>query len=312
MEPLVSIVMNCRNSAEYLREAIDSVYAQTYHNWEIIFWDNASTDNSADIAKSYDKRLRYFKGDEPVKLGKARNLAIAEAGGKYITLLDCDDKWLQEKLEKQVAALESISDIDFVYSNYFRIIMPNADKLILGLKGLQPQGYVFERFLYNYPVNIETVMLRAGAINKLGVKFDDTIELSEEYDFFMQILLRSKALYIDEPLAVYRVHRKMSSLTMMHKYPVELEYILNKFKKTDSSIESKYPSAIKYYEAKIGYWYAKSDMENNDSGAARARLGSYKSVDVKFFILYCLTFFPPAVWKWVHRYKMEGKFRWAM
>ena len=120
-EPLVSVIMNCKNSAEYLREAINSVYAQTYKNWEIIFWDNASTDNSAAIAKSYDKRLRYFKSDEPVKLGKARNLAIAEAGGKYLAFLDCDDKWLQEKLKKETVMLEARSDIDFIYSNYFRI-----------------------------------------------------------------------------------------------------------------------------------------------------------------------------------------------
>ena len=59
--PLISVIMNCYNGEAFLKNAIDSVYAQTYKNWEIIFWDNASTDTSADIALSYDKKINYFK-----------------------------------------------------------------------------------------------------------------------------------------------------------------------------------------------------------------------------------------------------------
>ena len=59
-QPLVTIIMNCYNGEKYLKEAIDSVYNQTYDNWEIIFWDNASTDKSAEIAKSYNSKIRYF------------------------------------------------------------------------------------------------------------------------------------------------------------------------------------------------------------------------------------------------------------
>ena len=59
-EPLISVIINCFNGEEYLREAIDSVYSQTYKNWEIVFWDNASTDSSSSIAKTYDSRLNYF------------------------------------------------------------------------------------------------------------------------------------------------------------------------------------------------------------------------------------------------------------
>ena len=73
---LVSIIMNCYNGQRFLKEAIDSVYQQTYHDWEIIFWDNASTDNSLKIAKSYDSRLLWFESDKTVLLGEARNKAI--------------------------------------------------------------------------------------------------------------------------------------------------------------------------------------------------------------------------------------------
>ena len=71
--PLVSVIVNCFNGERYLKEAIESVYAQSYDNWEIIFWDNASTDGSAKIAKSYDKKLKYFLAEKTVCLGEARN-----------------------------------------------------------------------------------------------------------------------------------------------------------------------------------------------------------------------------------------------
>ena len=92
-EPLVSVIMNCYNSDRYLREAIDSVFAQSYQNWEIIFFDNASTDQSAEIAKSYGPKLRYFRGESTVLLGAARNRAFEKAAGQYFAFLDCDDIW---------------------------------------------------------------------------------------------------------------------------------------------------------------------------------------------------------------------------
>ena len=100
--PLVSVIMNCLNGEQYLREAIDSVYAQTYDNWEIIFWDNASYDGTKKIAKSYDSKLKYFKSEVTSILGAARVLAVEKAKGEYFAFLDCDDIWYKEKLDKQM------------------------------------------------------------------------------------------------------------------------------------------------------------------------------------------------------------------
>ena len=61
IKPLVSIIVNCYNGEKYLQDAINSIYAQSYQNWEIVFWDNNSNDNSAEIAISFDKKLRYYK-----------------------------------------------------------------------------------------------------------------------------------------------------------------------------------------------------------------------------------------------------------
>ena len=89
--PLVSIVMNCYNSDEFLKDAIDSIYCQSYQNWEIIFWDNASNDYSGHIAKLHDAKLTYFSSKKNTVLGAARILAVNEANGEYLTFLNCDD-----------------------------------------------------------------------------------------------------------------------------------------------------------------------------------------------------------------------------
>ncbi|MEB3828453.1 glycosyltransferase family 2 protein, partial [Phormidium sp. CCY1219] len=100
--PLVSVIMNCYNGEKYLKEAIDSVYAQTYPNWEIIFVDNASVDQTAAIANSYDNRLKYFRNPLTVKLGESRNIACEHAKGEFLAFLDCDDIWMPDKLELQI------------------------------------------------------------------------------------------------------------------------------------------------------------------------------------------------------------------
>ena len=120
-QPLVSIIMNCYNGKKFLREAIDSVIAQTYTHWEIIFWDNQSTDGSADILKSYDDpRLRYFYAPKHTFLYEARNYAINESCGDLIAFLDVDDWWAPEKLEKQVPLFEN-PEVGIVCSNYWLV-----------------------------------------------------------------------------------------------------------------------------------------------------------------------------------------------
>ena len=102
--PRVSIIMNVRNGATTLPEAIDSALAQTFADWELIVWDDRSTDESAQIATEYrDPRIRYFLSPEETPLGKARHLAMRQAHGEWLAFLDQDDVWMPHKLEKQMA-----------------------------------------------------------------------------------------------------------------------------------------------------------------------------------------------------------------
>ena len=93
---LISIIINCYNGEKYLTQTIKSVLRQTYRNWEIIFFDNNSKDNSVKIIKKFkDKRIKFYtsKNKFVLPLYRARNLAITKAKGEFITFLDVDDTW---------------------------------------------------------------------------------------------------------------------------------------------------------------------------------------------------------------------------
>ena len=107
-KPLVSILMNCFNGEKYLHQALESVLNQTYSNWELIFWDNQSSDNSAEIFNKYkDKRMTYYLADEFTDLGGARSEACKYIKGDYLAILDCDDIWFPKKLEVQLDYLKN-------------------------------------------------------------------------------------------------------------------------------------------------------------------------------------------------------------
>jgi len=294
--PLVSVIMNCYNSAKYLREAIDSVLPQTYPNWEIIFWDNQSTDESAAIFKSYtDPRLRYFLARDYTALGHARNLALQQSNGVLIAFLDCDDRWLEIKLEKQVKLFDADPKLDLLYGNWYPI-NEAGNRGRLAYSKQQPRGNVFGYFLKYYPVNLQTVMLRRSSLGKLSQLFDPTLEVSEEYDLFMRLSHKGKVEYLEIPVAEYRIHDAMSSVRKIEKYPIENEYIVRKLNDLVPNLEGEFSEELSCLRAKIGYWYATAEMHKGSRIRARKYLAPFKWDGLLFFGLYCLTFFPRRLW----------------
>ncbi len=119
--PRVSVITHFLNSKEFFREALDSVLAQSYQAWELLLVDDGSTDGSTDIALSYVEehagKVRYLHhpGRENRGMSASRNLGVECARGEYIAFLDADDVWMPEKLERQVAILDSWPEAAMVY-----------------------------------------------------------------------------------------------------------------------------------------------------------------------------------------------------
>ena len=115
---LVSIIMPNYNSAKYVKATINSVLNQTYENWEILFVDDCSTDNSVEIVEGFqDERIRIFRNEKNSGAAVSRNLALREAKGKWIAFLDSDDLWDPQKLEKQLFFMVK-NDYSFTYTYY--------------------------------------------------------------------------------------------------------------------------------------------------------------------------------------------------
>ncbi|MDC0188460.1 glycosyltransferase [bacterium] len=222
-EPLVSIIMNCYNGEKYLKEAIDSIINQSYKNWELIFWDNQSTDNSANILLSYhDLRIKYFFSDKHTLLYEARNLAIEKSKGGYLAFLDVDDYWDSTKLEKQMQVFSNNSEVTIVYSNYFfKNEIKNTFKQ--KHKNKLPEGMIVDDLLRKNYMSLLTVLLKRGNINDNEKIFDSSLHIMGDYDMAIKITAKCKVCCIQQPLATYRWHGGNESIFHQELTIKELE-----------------------------------------------------------------------------------------
>jgi glycosyltransferase involved in cell wall biosynthesis len=226
--PLVSVVMNCYNSAEYLNESINSVLSQSYSNWEIIFWDNQSTDQSAEIVKGYvDKRIRYFYSKRHTSLGEARNLAIQQTRGEWIAFLDCDDIWFSQKLAKQIELVPK-QDVNtgIVYGGMV-IISGKTANVSRWSKNLRRavskqdhqkliEGEIFAKLLQLNFIPMLSSLVRKSLYLEVG-GIDSKLNQVEDYDLFLKISKVSKAKVVRENICAYRVHEGNATLNQLDK-----------------------------------------------------------------------------------------------
>jgi glycosyltransferase involved in cell wall biosynthesis len=206
--------MNCFNGEKYLHEAIDSVLNQTYINWELIFWDNQSTDNSANIFKSYnDVRLKYYLAPMHTDLGGGRASAWKYLTGDFIAILDVDDVWFPCKLEKQLPLFDD-KEVGMVISD--TLFFNEKNNKSLYEKGYPPTGWVFEHLILDYFVSLETLILRKTAIDKLPRAFDPDFSFIADFDLVVRLSQLYKLALVPEVLAKWRVHGESDTW----KYPL--------------------------------------------------------------------------------------------
>ena len=219
--PLVSIIMNCHNGEKFLRQSIQSVLHQSYKNWELIFWDNFSEDDSKKIiAKFSDKRIKYFKSTKFNRLYKSRNLAIQNAKGEFISFLDTDDLWQKNKLEKQMNFFSKNEDFEIVYSNYY-IYDESKKKKFIKFKKILPSGIIFKQLLRNYTVGIVTICLRRSIFKDSS--FKDKFDIIGDFDLFLKLSEDKKIGYMHDVLAVYRLHKSNLSKKKIEQHVIELQ-----------------------------------------------------------------------------------------
>lgn len=200
----VSVIIPAYNAEAFISQTIESVLAQTYQQLEIIVVDDGSTDGTCRILQRYGDCIRFLH-QENKGVSEARNAGVAIATGEYIALLDHDDLWLPEKLDKQIKILDADSDVALVYSDCHRIDI-NGKLLFKKFDILRPhRGRVLaELFLENF-IPCPTAVIRKQVLEKVGF-FRPDLCFVEEYDLFLKVAELYPIDFVDAPLAKYRVH----------------------------------------------------------------------------------------------------------
>jgi glycosyltransferase involved in cell wall biosynthesis len=280
--PLVSILMNCYNGEKYVEKSIESILKQTYDNFEIVFWDNNSTDKTAEIVKKFnDSRIKYYKGTENVVLGEARNLGISKCVGEFIAFLDSDDLWLPKKLELQIPQFDD-PKVGIVICN---TIFFTDDYHVKLLRYSKPPvcGSIPNILVKNYHISLETVIVRAVLLQQYNIRFEKDYEIIEEFDFILKLSCFTKISFVDETLAMWRMHPNSISNIKENLYPLELRNWICNIVKDDFYISKFTLDSINYLSDKTILKQIQLFVKRNEYLNALRQIKNIKSIKFRLF-----------------------------
>jgi len=210
MKCLVTAFIPVYNGERFLREAVDSILQQTYSNFELLIVNDGSTDETSSILCSYtDSRIRIIENKINKGIAYTRNLAIAEAKGKYLALLDCDDIAMETRLAMQVEFMES--NLDVAMCGGHALAIGEKDGLIeVPVGRRKPSGLLM---FYNPFVN-STLMFRLDSLKQVGFYYSG---LCEDYELSIRINELFPIANLDKVLVRYRVHSESTSFVQKDK-----------------------------------------------------------------------------------------------
>jgi glycosyltransferase involved in cell wall biosynthesis len=201
--PKVSVIIPTYNRAHMVKDTIDSVLNQTYKNVEIIIIDDGSLDNTLDVLKVYNDKIKVLKQENKGN-SAARNKGLLYATGEYVAFLDDDDQWMETKLETEVQYLEQNSSLAFVYVAVD--LFDNANKIVGVRKKYSDEDCSFDRLYQNCTIiSPSAALIRRANLDAIG-NFDERLTQSSDYDLWLRLARKYPFGYIDEILARYRIH----------------------------------------------------------------------------------------------------------
>jgi len=243
--PAVSAIITTRNRRKFAEEAVKSVLAQTFRDFEIILVDDGSTDGTAEAAAKYPVKYLFLKN---AGISAARNTGAAGSSGRYICFLDDDDLWGKNKLEKQFLFMETNPEYPLCYTDELWI----RNGKFLNQKKIHSKsgGDIFEKCLKLCIISPSSAMIRREILEKYS--FDEKMPVCEDYDLWLRIAAEHKIGYIPEKLVTKRGgHRQLSK-----KFPVMDRFRIYSIRKILKNLpDGKKELALKELEKKCEIVY---------------------------------------------------------
>jgi len=200
IKPQVSVIIPTYNRGWIIKEAIDSVLAQDYTEFELIVVDDGSTDHTSDVLDSYRNLIKVFS-QKNKGVSAARNRGIAEASGKFIAFLDSDDIWLSQKLSVQIEFFNQTPDALICQTE--EVWIRNGLRVNPKKRHKKPSGMIFKPSLELCLVSPSAVMIQRSLFDRVG-EFDETLPACEDYDLWLRISCRFPIHLIDTALIIKR------------------------------------------------------------------------------------------------------------
>ena len=207
--PLVTVLMPVFNGEKFLREAIDSVLAQTFTDFVFLIINDGSTDNTEKIILSYnDSRIQYVRNEENLKLIKTLNKGLALMTTKYVARMDADDVCVPTRLEQQIEYMESHPQVGLL-GTWCRTIGASEPAVI---RYEETHEQICFRQLYQIQIVHPSCMIRMSVLQTLDNWFDETYLHAEDYELFTRMSHVTRLANIPEVLHLYRKHENAVSV----------------------------------------------------------------------------------------------------
>ncbi|WP_022670001.1 glycosyltransferase family 2 protein [Hippea alviniae] len=291
----VSIIIPTFNRKNLLLQAVESAFNQTYKPYEVIVSDDGSSDGSGELVKKYFPETVYIYHENCGRCC-ARNIAIEKAKYPLIAFLDDDDIWDKKFLEICVNRIKK-GDVIGVFTNYFKLY-PSGKKVIGYKEGKTPQIVDLKWIVRGSFIDPSTVVIKKKIVERVG-GFDESLEVTEDWDLWLKVMKIGKFAYIEKPLVYKRIdicNEEIPIKTRKHNCIV----IENFYNSLSNTKKKEIEDVLKQTMSKVYMKYGAALIHSGNRKIAREYLKKSLEIDNKNFKTlsrYIITFLPTPIAK---------------
>lgn len=285
----ISVITTTYNCAPYIYEAIHSVLNQTFEKFEYIIVDDGSTDDTESVVRSFnDERIHYYKINH-IGRSKALNYGLEKCNRDWIAIIDADDIWHPNKLEKQVKLIGSETDVIFTNSLFFKrkaikfsVECPKSKERLM--KILQLHGHM----------NNSSILYNRNLIKSVG-GYDESFSNTEDYDLISRIIPKANYKYVDDYLVYSKLRTNSISSVSKEMTKKNIQMIHKKYfsNKVNGILDEAYINQEEYLDSWREYFYG--DKKN----ARKLWLSNKKLFlkDYRIILAFIITYLPNSLFE---------------